>query len=325
MRLGILIFDNEAGGTGEQTADALALALRARDIDVVVNAPEPDALTTPERPAVSHAPEETPAVVLTTFEAAQEAGARLGRADCDGVLFWLGAGANPTFAAPAALTLACPILLCGSSDNPALYNTAGVLADRGISFDRLFLPEGNGTDAASRVDTWLKQNSKKERQKGAEAAQKLFGKRLSLADATQTAVDAAQWFHQFGVLVVGAETGVEAEENDLVVQNGDGYAELTFFLLRGVCDEDEKSQVRALRAGETPSEPEGEPATLVQITRRKGRFTCLLALSPPAVIQSENFARVLFGSTVHSAPGDVRVRMRAACSVLDIDVVEWAG
>lgn len=328
MRLGILIFDDAERNeqAAEQAAQIVVDALRAHDIDVVVNAPEPDALTTPERPAATTDTEETPfAVVLATFASAQEAGERLGRADCDGVLFWLGEGAKPALVAPAALSLACPLLLCGAKENAAFYDAAGVLADRGVSFDRLVLPpESDGThDPANAVEDWLRRNSKKVRQKGTEAAQKLFNKRLILngASAAQI-VDGAQWFHQFGVVVTSAETGVEAGENDLVVQNGNACAALTLFLLRGVCDDG--ADVRAMGVSEATAQPQNEEgdATFVCIYRRKGRFTCLLALAS-ATQTSGGFADVLFTSVLHAAPGDVRTQMKAACAALDIDVVEW--
>ena len=314
MRLGLLIFDTTGSTDAETEANLLAETLRGKDIDVVTNTPEPDALTGIQKP-----PETVPATaaIIDTFAHAQEAGARLHRADCDGVVFWIGENASPAFAAPAALFLSCPTLLCGAN-HASFYDAAGVLEMRGVVFDRLILT-GEAAHTASFTETWLAQNNRKVRQKGTDAAQKLFGKRLILPNqnAAQT-VDAAAFFDQFGVLVT-SDSGEAPGENDLVTEaGGDACAALAEFLLRGVSEDG--TDVRRVFAGVLADLPNEAEQTVCQIYQRKGRFVCLLA--PADYAKTAPFRNAVCGSILFIAAGNVQAEMKAACAALDVDVKE---
>ena len=331
MRLGLLIFDTAGDPIAETAANALTETLREKDIDVVTNTPEPDALTGPARPP-EVAPEPT-AAIISNFKGAQEAGARLSRADCDGVIFWIGETANPAFLPPAVLPLTCPLLLVGQT-HAALHEAARPLSDRSVFADKL-VALGDGKNLAEPVNRWLHQNRRSERQKGTSAAHKLFNKRLVFAGEPRAFVDAAQWFHQFGVLV--DDEAVEAETDDLVVtEGGDGCDTLAQFLLSEMSEKHDKEaggDVNADKFDKTftgpfaPTETENLPdtaAAFFQIFEQNSRFACLI--TPVAAVKSSPGRFDSYGS-LYGLPGDARAKIRAACEALYIDVEEhgsWA-
>lgn len=184
MRLGILPLGPVPDDLG---LAALADALRARDVDVV-------------------APAETLQGALAVSKEAE----RLQRADCDGVLVVVPPGptsndlisTKPYTTSALALRLpGTPLLLVGTP-SPALFDAAGGFEEvGGVWYDRLLLGAGGLPAEQAHVEAWLKENERRERQRGLEAAQKLYGQRLALVgDApTGAAFDAAQWAGQFGV------------------------------------------------------------------------------------------------------------------------------
>jgi hypothetical protein len=180
MRLGILPLGPVPDTVG---IAALADALRAGDVDVVV-------------------PEDTPATALAVSREAE----RLHRADCDGVLI---VAADERLARPAALQTALrlpgvPLLLAGTFA-PGLFDTVGAWEEvGGVWYDRLLLGESGLPVERARVEAWLKENERRERQRGLEAAQKLYGQRFAvLGDLPDgVSLDATRWLTQFGVTVV---------------------------------------------------------------------------------------------------------------------------
>lgn len=189
MRIGLLTFvapqNAESPATSLSSERHIAEFLRQRDTDVV----------TAESPAVSG-----------VTAAAKEA-QRLHRADCDGVVFLAEAGTQAAVVAQAALFVPGPLLLCGVP-GPSFFDAAGALEEVGVAFDRLtrrLSEEESAGDLPERVERWLRQNAKPERQKGAEAAQKLYGQRFVIFGSAPylPACDPAQWLSRFGVTVSG--------------------------------------------------------------------------------------------------------------------------
>ena len=190
MRIGILSFVGapaaEAGrAVGLRFQDGVVAWLREQEHDVVVA----DDL----------------AVSAASVMAESE---RLGRADCDCVVFCFAAESDPGLPPQAELRVSCPILLLGSADPAcagvgALFAAAGALDEAGVPFGRLL---GGVDDAAvrSRVEAWLRQHDRRTRQRGRDAAQTLYGNRCALLGSGGSGgsePDPSQWLSQFGVML----------------------------------------------------------------------------------------------------------------------------
>ena len=131
---------------------------------------------------------------------------RLGRADCDSIVFCFATESDPGLPPQAALRVSCPILLLGSADPAgggmaALFAAAGALGEVGAPCGRVL---GNVDDAAARsgIAGWLRQHDRKTRQRGRDAAQTLYGTRCALLGngaAAGAEPDPSQWLSQFGV------------------------------------------------------------------------------------------------------------------------------
>lgn len=308
MRFGILSF----GSALHPDQTLLADALRARDIDIAAG-----------ESAIAAGP-----------DAAREA-KRLARADCDGVTFLLTEGAASAAVTEAALHLAgVPILLYAPEAPSTLFAAAGALEEIGAAYDRL-LPASGAADPAGRTEEWLRENAKPERHRGQEAARRLYGQRLYVPMEAPGRPDASLWMHQFGVVLAGAEEAV-----DFGAPDGDAYGALTTRLLEAVSGSD--AVVRVPLAART-ARGEGEAlysaataadtsATFARISRRVGRFRCLLLrgelVSDGAVTAAARFACpavALYAAAaspwLHAAPGDHLGTLRAACLALDIEPV----
>jgi hypothetical protein len=279
VRIGFLSF----GGGGADTA--LVEALRARDIDVVV------------------ADESAVSGVIAVREAA-----RLSRADCDGVAFFVEPGAVADYVAQAALHIGCPVLLVGPFAS-VFFDAIGALAEIGVPFDRDLLAYND----IDRITVWLTANRKTERQRGIEAAQKLYGQTLLLPSQANTwgSFDPAQWKRQFGVTIIWGHS----EEADFHAPDGDVNGALTVRLLSLISGAD----VRTCTVDELLHEDE---QTFARITRRVGRFICVLSRRQVTRVQ---FALTLMSSRLHSVPGDHVAAMRAACEALDVEVITPSG
>jgi hypothetical protein len=271
MRLGLLPFT-------EYPTESLINASKSRDIDVVAA----------DKLALSR---------LAAHEEAQ----RLSRADCDGVALLVGPETAAAWVAEAALHLHHPLLLTGLT-SPAWWQAAGALAEIGVPFDRLPLVD------AERIAAWLQRIEKRQRQKGIEAAHKIYGKRLSLPSGTLVS-DPYVWQRQLGITLVTGEN----EPADLTAPDSDIYAAVAEELLH-------------LTTGEWPQRlqlpnlPEPD-TTLIQLARQRGRLMCFVGYS---IASPEIFAARLLSPTILTAAGDFREAIRAACETLDIEVVPLA-
>jgi hypothetical protein len=289
MRLGILPF-------GERDANETSLAdsLRAMDIDIVLAD-----------------------VPVTSAGSARDEAQRLQRADCDGIFFVVAESARPALGAEAALHIGAPILLGGGS-LPCRLETAGVLADVGIPFDRLIAPPSG---EAALIASWLTENGKSERQRGVEAVRKLYGQRLCLSGRTvATTGDTALWLAQFGVIVSDAGEA----DCDFIAIEGDALGALTRQLLAFVADDASVADVTVsnLVEGDSANAP---PATFARISRRRNRFQCVMltgAVSVAGYTVDCNASRLeaaLLSSRLHTVGGAHIGALRAACEALDID------
>jgi hypothetical protein len=273
MRLGVLTL-----GQDDRTGYLLD-AVRAADIDVVTaDAPITDAASTLRE------------------------GGRIARADADVVLLLASAADAAPFAGEAALSLGCPILLAGEFA-PALLDAAGALAEVGVSFDRLTLT-GVATDG-DRLLAYVRANEKRRRQKGIEAAHKLYGQRLALPSGGAThPFDRAQWLRQFGIVAVVADADAEA---DFRADDGDAYGALTVHLLRLLSETDPVTV------------PVGGPLNptfvYARLSRRAGRFLCHAA---PGDAPSDRLAEHLLSGRLHGLPAEHLPALRAACETLDV-------
>jgi hypothetical protein len=237
---------------------------------------------------------------ITDAATALREGERIGRADCDVVLLSVLSEAEAVLVAPAVLTIGCPLLLAGPFST-AFGTAAGALAEIGVGFDRLILT-GDATDG-ERLLTYFRANERRERQKGIEAAQKLYGQRLALlASGALPPFDAAQWLRQFGIVTVS-----EGSEADFSAADGDAYGALTAQLLRLISEQ----EPRGLSVG-SPLET-GD--TYAQLARRAGRFV-LIAFR--GNIEVERIAEIVVGGRLYGVPGDYRAALRAACETLAI-------
>ena len=301
MRLGVLEF----GSVHPALPPALD-SLRSEDIDVVVGE----------------------SVVESLEDTLREA-RRLFRADCDGVLMVTGEGflTETVYVSAAALLLAgIPLLLTAFAPSPMFFDAVGALESIGARFDRVYFVGDNLNPAAS-VDSWLKENAKKERHRGLEAARKLYGQRLYIPSEKGSLLDAALWMPQFGVIPT-----TESEGADFSALTGDACGALTDHLLTLVTGVPANRPVPLLAAlpGHSDTETEAIDGTFARITPIKGRFRCLLLRGSS---QGEYIARARFGCSqtelfaaasfpiLHFAAGDHLGAMRTACESLGIDTV----
>jgi L-fucose isomerase-like protein len=180
MRIGIMCFADTATAAAGDAAARVGSWLKQADHDVV--------------------PAETG--VASGVAAAEEA-ARIARADCDAVILCLRPGAAPSPVTEASLRLNCPILLLGApEDAGTFFEAAGTLAGIGVPFGRVL---GAADDPAVQepLRRWLRDHAPAARQRGEEAAQRLYGRRYAHVEADAGGafpdLDAARWMSQFGV------------------------------------------------------------------------------------------------------------------------------
>lgn len=294
MRLGILLFRTEGSA-----AALLTESLRADDHDVVL--PESDDL-------------------------GAEAD-RLVRADCDGVLFFVGANADSTLVARAALHLNCPLLLSGPF-GPAFFEAAGALNEIGIPFERAPLLSSKEADF---VAAWLRESAKTERQRGSDAARALYGQRLALGGISAF-LDPAQWMSQFGVLIERGG-GSDAPPADFSASDGDANGALTLQLLRLVSG---NGPVATAIVADLPGAAArldndlpaaASAATVARITRRSGRFVGVLGrgIIDGRALQLDaapaRLRETLAADRLHVAPGEHVGALRAAFETLNIEAI----
>lgn len=297
MRLGVLEF-----GSVHPALPPLLDSLRAQDIDVVVGE----------------------SAVTSLGDVLSEA-RRLFRADCDGVLMVVWEGATGETASAAATLLAgVPLLLAGYRGSGAFFDAVGALESIGSRFDRVYFVNDALSPAAS-VESWLRENAKKKRQRGLEAARRLYGQRLYVPLETGGLPDAALWMHQFGVIPT-----TEAEGADFSAPTGDACGALTDHLLSLVADVPANAPI-ALVTSHGGEVAEGDTnVTFARITRTRGRFRCLLlrgALRANGVsvarldCSNAQLFAVASSPLLHVVSGDQFGAMRAACEALGIDTV----
>lgn len=178
MRLGILTFGDE--GDGLEAQGRLAAWLEEQGHHVV--------------------PGES---VVATEASATSAAERSARAHCDVVVFLLQSQALPCpdLCVSAALHVNAPILLLGSAEVPApVWEFAGALREIGVVFGRV-LGDPDAADTRAGIAGWLHDHDGEARQRGEDAAQKLYGQRFGALIAPPQRVDASQWLSQFGIHV----------------------------------------------------------------------------------------------------------------------------
>ena len=297
MRLGVLEL-----GSVHLSVQPLLNSLRAQDIDVVVGE----------------------GVVTSLGEALSKA-RRLFRADCDGVLLIVGDGTLlETVSAAATLLAGVPLLLASYGCSSAFFDAVGALEFIGARFDRVYLANDMpGPDAY--VKSWLRENAKKERQRGLEAARKLYGQSLYAPLETGGLPDAALWMHQFGIIPT-----TEAEGADFAAPTGDACGALTDHLLSLIADVPANAPISLVTFQGSEAAENDRKVTLARITRTKGRFRCLL-LHGALRENGTSTARldcadaplfaVAASPLLHVVPGDHLGAMRAACESLGIDTV----
>jgi L-fucose isomerase-like protein len=328
MRLGTLIFDGNTPYTPD-IAPALGAAKQA-DVDVV-----------------------TGEEAISSRSIAKREAARLSRADCDGIVFFVGAGVNPAFVMEAALHVAgIPLLLMGAF-SPAFFDALGALSEIGVTADRHLHDEKDN----STLLRWLISNRKDARRPGLEAARKLYGQRFALFDPVpRMALDAAQWQSQLGVSVVtfspgelatrgnpplldlikdesidfcALGAGVEVTPVSLPIPcatHGDVNGALTLNLLHLIGDGERAVGTVDL---ETPNfeHATGRGVTFARITRRSGRFRCFVAEGTLAEnnqwfhMKQNPYPFLEAGRLHYISPGTYHSAVRAACEALDIEVV----
>lgn len=292
MRLGILAF-----GEPLPVVKGIGDDLRARDFDVIVASDEPIP--------------------------AREEAKRLGRADCDGVLFTLGDGVEADDIAEAVLHVAaaaCPILLvappeAAGAQAAEAWKTLQALTP---ACDTLFSTEAT----ADRVALWLEENGKTERQRGTEAAYKLYGIRLFTGGAAVGGFDGKmRWLKQFGILLRADADPESSRPDDLHAPEGDLTGALTERLLHLVSGSEDihsfntehlRSEARATDAGNI---------TVAHIAPDGSGFRAVLfqGVTPP----DDNFGGEIRGG--YAVAGKHLGAMRAACDALDISVTVLRG
>jgi L-fucose isomerase-like protein len=306
MRVGVLPF-----GSPPTDLDALLEPLRAADVDVVT----------------------AESSVATEVDAAREA-QRLARADCDGVvLFTDGTYGLFGLIAEAALYLSgTSLLLTGTPGDSTFFDAAGALEELGAQYQRQYHPSSL-EDWPERVGVWLRENRKDEWQRGSEAARTLYGQRLYVPTEF-TAPDVGLWGHQLGVVVTRSPDGAS-----FTAEYGDAYGALTAQLMRLMVNTDVLVSLISITEPRHPGGTEdGIACTFARITRRAGRFRCLLlrgALNPYSE-EPDSTSNVWFwrcdcsedalyemasSPHLHALPGDHIGAMRAACEALDIEPV----
>jgi hypothetical protein len=263
--------------------------------------------------------------VIGSLEDSVREAKRLARADCDGVLLVAGEGLQlETVSAAATLLAGVPLLLVGHAGSRAFFDCVGVLEAIGARFDRVYFADGEPNSAAY-LEAWVQENSKKERQRGLEAARKLYGQRLYVPQETGGLPDAALWMHQFGVIATS-----EAEGADFAAPGGDTCGALTDHLLSLVSHKEPFSPVPlAASCGGAPEEGDID-VTFARVTRTRGRFRCLLLRGSlrahgASIVRFDTSNARLFAVAaspwLHAVPGFHPGAMRAACDALDIDSV----
>lgn len=264
MRLGIL----EIGG--ENDISSLVETLRGQDIDVVTN--------------------ETP---VTNSSIALQEGARLGRADCDGVLLCLSPTTETWLVLPSVLHLICPLLLSG-------VETLAKKVQEELHYYHLQC-EVLGEIHPASVFTWLEANRKTKRQPGIEAAHKLYGLRLALPQESPSFLERQRWFHQFGIVLVPI-----GEEADIVVTDHDAMTAFCLHFLKLLA-----SAEPVVVSDNTPP-PE---STTIQLVQEAERFILRVAYGARRVDDIPPSSLV---SRFICVPGDHKVALIAACHTLDV-------
>ena len=190
MRIGILSFINSAVTYPADTSALLDFLKQENPDHDLITADEP--VSSPRR-------------------ARQEA-ERIARADCEAVILLLGAGAAPALATEAALFVNCPLLLCGEGTAlPALLDASGALDEIGIAHERVIGPV-SVPEIQEQIARWLRENGRAVRQRGEDAAQKLYGTRFAVyGSALLPGVDTAHWLHRFGITIVPGDLAAIAE------------------------------------------------------------------------------------------------------------------
>jgi hypothetical protein len=284
MRLGIL----EIGG--DANISSLVEALRSQDIDVITN--------------------ET--AVVHTGDALRE-GARIGRADCDGVLLVFVESSATALVLPAIMHIACPLVLFGHSD--AVARAGMELAHQKIPFDDL-TPDDTMTPADA-LSHWLAVHKKTARQAGIEAAHKLYGLRLAVPETALSDFDRHRFFHHFGIVLVSLD-----EDAEIRAEDGDALLALTAHLLQQIT----KSEPQLLSAQSVIL----AESTLVRLIPADGELTCYFHHVPeaseivpmPWKSPLDEFGLYESGVVV---TGDWRAAIKAACHTLDVAPVDSTG
>jgi len=311
MRLGVLASE-AASDTVTPDEQAVLALLRDRDIDVVLGHDE-DA------------------------QSGVDQVKRLARADVDGALIlpsWRGA-------VVVALHLAdTPLLLCegDNGDDGTIYD---VLTQLNAPLDRLLVPVSRPEEAAGAIEQWLTENRRTERQRGHEAALKLYGQTMGVRGDALLG-DGARYLLQFGLTVVPLSASDAAVGESPTVDFGSDqglvggiHALLTRHLLNLVSPSDAADATTIALSALSFSEETGEAAaTFAALSRVGERFRCVLSRgfagetgAPPRLpshLQSHIGTTLSGGFDLRYLSyiaGEHVGAMRAACRALDIEAV----
>jgi L-fucose isomerase and related proteins len=149
-------------------------------------------------------------VVVWNWETAKKQGGRMKETNCDAVIFNFCVWSYPDFTVQCAQQFDAPILFLGNI-NPgypgwvAFFASAGALDEIGRPFGRA-LGDIDDPKVQETIREFLRRHSPDKRQKGYEAAKKLFGLRYGEIDGPSMGmytghIDQSQWMWQFGIHV----------------------------------------------------------------------------------------------------------------------------
>ncbi len=148
--------------------------------------------------------------IVWNWETAKRAGRKMRDEKCDMVIFNFCVWSFPDFTVQCAQQFSAPILFLGNI-NPsypgwvAFFASAGALDEIGRPYGRV-LGDIEEKEVQDAIRKFFKDNNPNKKEKGREAAKKLFGMRYGEFDGPSMGmytghIDQSQWMYQFGIHV----------------------------------------------------------------------------------------------------------------------------